>query len=82
MATEPKVSCKEVIQKCDKALADKNKELELADLAIQRCNEVNGHLKHELEDTKDERDAWYRNPLVMGLFGVIVGGVAVGVLNK
>ena len=68
-----KEDCKKVIDAADKALDDKNKALELADLTIKRCIEHGTVVQMQLNQTRDELDSIWRNPLFIGVLGIAGG---------
>lgn len=72
-ASNCKTQCKEVIQKCDKALSDKNKAIKSADKVISTCKEQNGKLITQVKEKDEDLNKWYRNPFVVGLLGIAVG---------
>lgn len=83
MANPPKqVNCRDVINAANKALDDKGKALDLANLAIDQCKHSNGDLQGKVDQTNDELSKWYRQPIVMFLFGAAAGSLAYGLLRK
>lgn len=79
---QPKPECKDVIAACDKALEDKNKALTLANLAITNCIKHGTNVQLQLNEKTDELNRWYRQPLIVGIIGVLVGGVAYSLLEN
>lgn len=75
-------SCKDVIGKCDKALADKNKALDLSDLALKTCEKDNGQLATKLEEADRVNTRWYHNPIVMFVFGAAAGTLTYTLIKK
>lgn len=68
-AAKPKVTCKDVIAKCDKALGDKDKALELSNLAITDCSKKLGVASQTIQDRDEALKAWYHNPFIMAILG-------------
>ena len=68
------VECNDVIKKCDETIAEKNKALELKDLAITNCMRHGFEVQYSLNETRDELKAWYHNPFILVPLGII-GGV-------
>lgn len=81
MAENPP-DCRDVIASCDKAIEEKNKALTLANLAIKACIRHGTEVQLQLNEKTEELDRWYRNPLLVGALGIVVGGVAFSLLNK
>lgn len=71
------VTCNQVIQACDKALEAKEKQLQLSDLALKQALDDRGKLQKDLESTRADKDAWYRNPGLWIAVGILVGGAVV-----
>lgn len=73
--TNTKLSCNSVIEACDKAIADKNRALELGDLTLTSCKAHSSDLITEVEDLRDSASSWYHNPFVtigLGILGGII----------
>lgn len=68
-------SCEDVIKACDKVIKEKNKALDLADLALTNCGNRNADLNVKLQEAEDSRNAWYHNPWLLIPFGVAAGVV-------
>lgn len=68
--TTPKTNdCDSVIKACDKALVEKNKALDLADLALKKTTSELGRVKTENQELRDENSSIWKNPFFMFLFG-------------
>lgn len=79
---QEKVSCKDVIKACDSAIAEKNKALELSDLSIKHLTDENGRLSQENEDLNTSNGKWYKNPIIMFVFGAAAGTLTYTLLRK
>lgn len=77
-----KTTCKDVIAACDKALVEKNKQLELSDLAIGTLKKQNGDLSSENESLRETNSKWYHNPYVMVVFGAAAGTLSYVLFKK
>ena len=66
-------SCKDVITACDNAIAKKDQELQLSDLALKSCTSANSEYIKENTDLQDKANKWYRNPFVMFILGAAAG---------
>ena len=77
------VECTDVIKKCDETIAEKNKTIELKDLAVRNCLEHGISVQYQLNETKAELAAWYHNPVILIPLGIL-GGIAASkyLLNK
>ena len=69
------IECKDIIKACDETIAEKNKTIELKDLAVRNCLEHGINVQYQLNEAKDELKSWYRNPLIIIPLGII-GGIA------
>ena len=69
------VSCQEVIQKADKALADKDKQIEIRDLRLKDAEVQTAKLSSDLKETQDKLSSIWRNPWFYFGVGVITGAV-------
>lgn len=76
------VECSDVIKKCDETIAEKNKTIELKDLAIRNCIEHGISVQYQLNEAKDELDAWYRKPLFVIPLSLLAGALAHELLLK
>lgn len=74
--------CKEVIKAADAAIAAKNKELSLANLAIKECQENSAVIRTENNALMESNSRWYHNPVVMFVFGAAAGTVAYMFVKK
>jgi hypothetical protein len=75
-------SCNEALNRCDEALNTKNHALSLADLALNKCVVHGTILNMQLKDANDELDSWYRNPLIIGAFGLVAGALSYHLLTR
>lgn len=77
------VECTDVIKKCDETIAEKNKTIELKDLAVRNCMEHGIAVQYSLNETRDELKSWYHNPVILIPLGII-GGIFASkyLLNK
>lgn len=66
------------IDKCDKVIAAKNKELKLADLAIQQAKDELGAVKAENDRLKDSENSPFHNPFLMTTIGMMLGAIVTG----
>lgn len=72
MADSP--SCEDVIKSADKALSDKQKQIDIRDLRITNYDSLTTSLNNENVRLKTEVDAWYRSPYLWVVMGIVVGG--------
>lgn len=63
-----------MIDAADKALADKDKALQLKDLALQDCAGKNANLQSTVDVDTKKLSSIFENPYAMILLGLIVGG--------
>ena len=82
MGQEVKPDCRVVIGACDKALASKNKALTLSDLAVKECQKQNSGLHEKNIELIDDSSRWYRNPVIMFVFGAAAGSLTYVLLKK
>lgn len=75
-------TCNDVIAKCDAALAAKDEQIRLSDLALKQSMEFSGNLAVVAQDRERQLNAWYRNPFIMLILGAAVGGLVYGVATK
>lgn len=85
-ANQTKASCHDKLKSlagaCDKALADKDKALGLADVGLKNCQKFGAQLEKDNDSLREENSKWYRNPFVMFGFGILTGGLTYGILKK
>ncbi len=74
--------CKEVIDKADKALAEKDKQIDLYHTSLDHANSVIALQMAHINDSDAELSAWYRQPLVVGGIGISVGVLLLELLKK
>lgn len=72
MGTE---TCNSVLEKCDKALQETKKSLEISDLAVQTLRNQNQDLVVQVKELESSNSAWYKNPFLMIGLGLVVGVV-------
>lgn len=84
----PKITCNQIIQACDAALAAKNdtiekkdRALQLADLAIQHAQDDTVRSYNELNELKESQNNIWHNPFLWVAVGLI-GGILVRGLAK
>lgn len=83
MATpKPKVTCEQIISACDKALAERDKEIDLSGQTIKGLQGQNATLIKNNDSLRGSMGAWYRNPFVTVILGVAVGGIGYSLLKK
>jgi peptidoglycan hydrolase CwlO-like protein len=75
-------SCRDVIKACDETIASKNKALEISNLAIKEAQKQVGDLTTQVNDKNEQLSAWYRNPFILGMLGVLAGGLATAIVIK
>jgi chromosome segregation ATPase len=68
--------CNKALEACDQALEAKDELIQKYTSALDGCNKQVIQLSVDLEKIQAEKSAWYRNPLVVGLLGVVTGFVA------
>lgn len=81
-ATTTKPDCKQVIEKADKAIEEKNKQLELADLAIKDCLKHGTTVQLENNKLREENSSIWRNPFFMVLLGVTAATAGYLILGR
>lgn len=67
-------TCDDVIKSADKALSDKQKQVDIRDLRIANYDTLTTNLNNENTTLKSQVDAWYRSPYLWILVGAVVGG--------
>jgi hypothetical protein len=72
-----RVTCEEVIAKCDAALAAKNTQIKKLELGLTAQTERVADLSSQLEDKNSQLQAWYRNPFVVGALGLVAGAAII-----
>jgi hypothetical protein len=80
--TTTRPSCENVLVKCDRALQDKVKQVEARDKLIAQSSDVIQKQSGVIVDQEAKLSAWYRNPAVLILIGVVGGFVASQRLGK
>lgn len=80
--TGSKVTCQDVISKCDKALDAKNKTIKLSATTIDTLKKQNGDLTTEVNDLRESGSKWYHNPIILFVFGAAAGSLAYTFLKK
>lgn len=82
-------TCDSVLDKCVVAVAEcriakdeRNKEVELCRLGLTQAREYGGLMTEKVIERDDQLSAWYRNPFVVGVIGVLIGGIATGYALK
>lgn len=85
----PPNDCQDVINDCNIALnkADgvikaQNDEIIRYTTAYAKCTSDNQEIRMDLQNAVESRDAWYRNPVVTVLGGIVLGLVAGTYLTK
>lgn len=71
-----KIKCSDVIKACDKTIEayekdKKAKEVTIKDLAIQSETK-----QKELDQLRESSNSWYKNPVLWGVVGVLIGVLA------
>ena len=66
---------KEALEQCVRTVDAKNKQIKLSDLALQQSRDANLELGKQIEATREENQAFYRNPFIMGTLGLLVGAI-------
>lgn len=74
--------CNAALDACDKAISDKNKSLELADIALTHCRVHSSETEYQLDEAKNKLGAWYHDPFVVGVLGLIGGAIVSQTLLK
>lgn len=72
-----RLSCEDVISKCDAAIAAKNKHIEKLELGLTTQTQRVADLSSQLEDKNSELQSWYRNPFVVGALGLVAGAAVI-----
>lgn len=74
--------CTKALEACDAVVQEKQKVLDLYKLQAEAAETVIGEQAKKIGDLDRSLKAWYHDPLIVGLLGIIVGGVAVSVAHK
>lgn len=78
----PKVTCKDVIDAANKALSDKDRALQLKDLAIKDCGDKNAGLQTTVDQDNKKLSSIWANPYAMILLGAFAGAVGFFVIDQ
>lgn len=70
-------SCSDIVTKCDKALEEAHKTLDLYADALRGCKGIVTNLNLDIVDRDKELASIWRNPWFVGALGVVAGGVLV-----
>ena len=71
-------SCKDVIEACDEALADKVSQITIRDLAIKQYRDENVLLAREVDRQESELNSVFRSPWLYFGLGVLTGKLVLG----
>ena len=82
LAEQPKPTCKQVLEACDKTIDAKNKALELSDLGIKTCKEHTAELSAEVNSLRDSNASLLRNPILWFLAGSVATTATYLLLRK
>lgn len=74
--------CNIALDACDKTIAARDATISKYTAALDDCNKSNQALRMDLGKVEEGRDAWYRQPVVDGLIGALVGIIAYAYLTK
>ncbi len=77
-----RADCKDVIQKCDAAIAAKERQVSLCDLALRQSIERGTMLTLEVQEKDAQLSAWFRNPFTTVTVGALLGLVVAGIALK
>lgn len=68
-------NCNKIVDTCVATVDAKNKELDKAGKVVDNCVKLAAELEVQNQLQKEELDAWYRKPLLVGILGVALGGI-------
>jgi hypothetical protein len=74
--------CKKVIDAADKAIAAKDQQIALSDLALKTCRTENSNYQEQVEAAQAANAKFYRNPFIMMLLGAAAASVTYVLLKK
>lgn len=77
-----KTTCNDVISACDKALADKQAQIDIRDQEMAQTNAMLNANAKEIDDLKRSNDAWYNSHTLWFFVGVAAAGGSVYLLKK
>lgn len=73
-----KTQVQQCIEKCDKVIAAKDKELQLANLAVQQARTEFAAVKSENGQLKESENSPFHNPFLMATLGALIGVIVTG----
>lgn len=71
------IECAEVLHACDRALQGQRRVVRELESELDMLLRQKRSAEQEAQKLREEKNAWYRDPLTMFLFGAIVGIVGV-----
>lgn len=74
--------CNIALNKADGVIKSQQNEILRYTTAYAACTTNNQELRMDLQSAEESRDAWYRNPVVTVLGGIVLGLVAGSYLKK
>lgn len=82
LTAQAETSCREVISKCDDALAAKNKQISKLELGLTQCAGRTVDLQAQIQSKNEQLQAFYRNPFVMLALGAVAGVAVIEFVKK
>lgn len=74
--------CRDIIEKSKQAIAARDKEIADQGQTIKDLSSLNATAINDLNSANTALAAWYHNPVVVGLLGVVLGGTGIVLLQR
>jgi hypothetical protein len=81
-ANQCRLDCEDVIKASKKAIAARDQQISDQNKTILDLTSLQTITKSDLDRANTSLNAWYHNPVILGLLGAAVGGASIIVLQR
>lgn len=75
-------AAKDLLNACDKALSNCEAVIKAKENIIAAQDKIIVQQGKDLDDVKGQRDSILRSPILWGIIGIAIGGIAVGIIKR
>ena len=70
------LQCDALVGLCTRALDAREEQIKVCELAIEQHTEHNALLNTRITQLEADKNAWFRNPFIIGAIGIAAGSLA------